>query len=293
MFEGSYVAMITPMTASGLVDEDALQNLVQWHIDQGAHGLVPVGTTGESPVLTKEEHFKIVALVVEAADGRIPVIAGCGSNNTAEALNFHSHAHAVGADAALHVTGYYNRPSQEGIYRHFESLSNTNDLPIVVYNIPPRAIVDISIDTMQRLSELPSVIGVKDATQDLARPCQEQLCIKEPFTYFSGEDATAVAYNAAGGNGCISVTANVVPSLCAKMQKACLSGDFRVAMDIQRQLMPLHLALFQEPSPAGIKYACSCIGLCTDTVRLPMMRLQQSTMDSIKTALNELTTLHN
>ena len=286
MFEGSFVALITPFTADGAVDAASLRKLVNWHIEQGSHGLVPVGTTGESPVLSAEEHFQVLELVVEECNGRLPVIAGCGSNNTREALHFHKHAREIGADAALHVTGYYNRPNQEGIFRHFEALNEANDLPIVVYNIPPRTTVDISVDTMIRLAQLPAVIGVKDATQDLARPWLEQLGIDKPFCYFSGEDATAVAYNASGGNGCISVTANVAPALCAKVQNACQQGDYRLARDLQLQLMPLHMALFIEPSPAGIKYACSRLGLCEPATRLPLVPLQPSTINRIDAAMD-------
>ncbi len=288
MFEGSYVALITPMTLDGELDIPALRHLVNWHIEQGSDGLVPAGTTGESPVLSAEEHREIIRVVVEEASGRVPVIAGCGSNNTREALEFHDYAHQHGADGALHVTGYYNRPSQQGIYQHFETLSLSNDLPIIVYNIPPRTTVDISAETMARLAALPTVVGVKDATRDLARPGMEQMKIDGPFSYFSGEDATAVAYNAAGGNGCISVTANVAPALCASLQKACKDNDYRKAMNIQRQLMPLHDALFNEPSPAGIKYACASRGLCTETLRLPLIGLADDSRALIDAALQTL-----
>ena len=288
MFKGSNVALITPMTADGAIDEVALTNLVQWHMEKGSDGLVAVGTTGESPVLSAAEHQRVVELIVEAAQGRLPVIAGCGSNNTAEAVAFHAHAFRVGADAALHVTGYYNRPSQEGIYRHFETLAAENDLPILVYNIPARAVVDISVETMARLSLLPPVVGVKDATQDLNRPCLEQLAIAKPFSWLSGEDGTAVAYNAAGGNGCISTTANVAPAQCAAIQRACKNNDFATATALQRQLMPLHQALFIEPSPAGAKYACSRLGLCGDRARLPLVPLQPGTMERIDRAMDSL-----
>ncbi|MFK8081746.1 MAG: 4-hydroxy-tetrahydrodipicolinate synthase [Granulosicoccus sp.] len=288
MFEGSYVALITPMTPTGELDEAALCRLVNWHINEGTQGLVPAGTTGESAVLSAQEHMHLIELVVDQAAGKIPVIAGCGSNNTAEALKFHEHASRTGANGALHVCGYYNRPSQEGIYQHFAALSSLNDLPIVVYNIPPRAVVDISVETMARLASLPTVVGVKDATQDLSRPGLEALSIQEPFTFLSGEDATAVAYNAAGGRGCISVTANVSPRLCAQMQRACLSGDFTGAMAIQRKLMPLHQALFLEPSPSGIKYACSRAKLCTEVARLPMVSLCEQTKRAIDVAMDDL-----
>jgi len=286
MFEGSYVALITPMTHDGIVDETALRQLVDWHINQGSDGLVPVGTTGESSALSDEEHCRVVEIVIEQAAGRIPIIAGCGSNNTIEAMRFHDHAHSLGADGALHVTGYYNKPSQEGIYQHFAELSRMNDLPIIVYNIPPRVVVDIGVETMQRLASLPTVVGVKDATKDLARPALEQMHIDHTFSYLSGEDATAVAYNAAGGKGCISVTANVAPRLCNDLQQACLSGNFVKAIAIQRRLMPLHHALFIEPSPAGIKYACSQLGLCQDVLRLPMLPLSDSAKRAVDEALD-------
>ncbi len=288
MFAGSYVALITPMTTSGKLDEFALRRLVAWHIQNGTDGLVPAGTTGESPVLSGKEHRKVIRIVVEEARGKIPVIAGCGSNSTAEALAFHDYAHKIGADGALHVTGYYNRPSQEGIFRHFEVLSHGNALPIIVYNIPARAVVDISPDTMARLAALPTVVGVKDATTDLARPAMERQRIQKDFSHLSGEDGTAVAYNAAGGNGCISVTANIAPTLCASMQKACADNDFLSARKIQDRLMPLHEALFVEPSPAGIKYACSRLGLCSEVLRLPMVGLQDSTRLKIDNALQGL-----
>lgn len=285
MFEGSYVALITPFTRSGKLDEDALRRLVQWHIKNGSDGIVPVGTTGESPVLSEQEHLRVVELVVEEAAGKIRIIAGCGSNNTAEALKYHAHAYEHGADGALHVTGYYNRPSQEGIYQHFKALATLNDLPIIVYNVPARSVISIDIDTMARLSRLPSVIGVKDATRDLSRPCLEKHHIQVPFDFLSGEDATTVAYNAAGGRGCISVTANVAPKQCAEMQHACLAGDFQRAMYIQSRLTPLHQALFDEPSPAGIKYACSKVGLCLETIRLPLVQVTAKTRTTIDEAL--------
>lgn len=288
MFEGSLVALITPMQADGGVDFTALQSLVQWHIAKGSNALVPVGTTGESPVLSAEEHKQVLECVVSAAAGQIPVIAGCGSNNTAEALRFHEHAAAIGADGALHVTGYYNRPSQEGIFQHFAAINALNELPIIVYNIPPRAVVDITPETMARLAGLAHVVGVKDATGDLARPGLERLLIEKPFCYLSGEDGTAVAYNASGGVGCISVTANVAPELCARMQRACAQGDYPTAMAIQHSLMPLHKALFAEPSPAGIKYACAQLGLCDPAVRLPLLELQEHSKVSIDQAMAAL-----
>ncbi len=288
MFEGSNVALITPMTVNGEVDSEALARLVGWHIDAGSDGLVPAGTTGESPVLTADEQRRVVETVVREARGRVPVIAGCGSNNTAQALAFHRHAFEVGADAALHVTGYYNRPSQEGLYRHFETLAGENALPIIVYNIPARAVVDIEVETMVRLSRLPSIAGVKDATRDLNRPVLERLGIDKPFAWLSGEDGTAVAYNAAGGVGCISTSANVAAGQCAAIQRACGANDFATAAKIQQRLMPLHQALFMEPSPAGVKYACARLGLCGETVRLPMVPLQRETKYRIDEAMDAL-----
>ncbi len=290
MFAGSFVALITPFTETGEIDEVSLRQLVTWHKEKGTDGLVPVGTTGESAVLSATEHRRVLQIALDEAAGKIAVVAGAGSNNTAEALEFHSFAHEIGVDAALHVTGYYNRPSQEGIYQHFKALSQLNSLPIIVYNIPARTVVDISVDTMARLASLPPIVGVKDATRDLTRPALEQLKIEQPFTYLSGEDGTAVAYNAAGGRGCISVTANVFPELCVAMQQACLAGDFTRAMKIQRVLMPLHVALFVEPSPAGVKYACSRLGLCKPTTRLPMVELQESTKSQIELAINSIDT---
>ena len=287
MFEGSFVALITPLTEQG-IDEPALKRLVQWHIEQGTQGLVPVGTTGESPTLTEEEHVEVIRIVVEETKGRVPVIAGAGSNNTREALEYNSKVADAGADASLHVTGYYNRPSQEGLYQHFKALNDASKIPIILYNIPPRAIIDIEVDTMARLAELDKIVGVKDATCDLSRPGREQLRIAKPFCYLSGEDATAVAYNAAGGRGCISVTANAAPALCAEMQQACLNGDFIAAMAVQRKLMPLHEVLFQEPSPAGIKYACSLLEFCAESCRLPIVPLSEVTKAQIRKAMVDL-----
>lgn len=288
MFEGSNVALITPMAADGSVDEESLVRLVHWHIENGSDGLVPVGTTGESPVLSAAEHRRVIELVVREVRGRVPVIAGCGSNSTADAVRLHAQAFDLGADAALHVTGYYNRPSQRGIYHHFEQLALANALPVIVYNIPARAVVDIAVDTMVKLSQLPAVVGVKDATTDITRPSLERLGIDKPFAWLSGEDATAVAYNAAGGIGCISTTANVAPAHSVRIQRACRENDFQAAMKLQQQLMPLHRALFTEPSPAGVKYACSRLRLCGDTARLPMVSLQPATIELIDAAMDSL-----
>lgn len=280
MFEGSCVALITPFDGDR-VDEDALARLLEWHIEMGTNGVLAVGTTGESPTLSREEHKRVVEVTVRTAAGRIPVIAGAGSNSTAEAIDFSRHAESVGADALLHVAGYYNRPGQEGMYRHFEAVHEACSLPIIVYNIPPRCVVGLDVETMVRLSELPRIAGVKDATMDLSRPGRERIRIRKDFSWLSGEDPTAVAYNAAGGNGCISVTANVAPAQCAAMQAACLRGDYLTALEYQDLLMPLHEALFAEPSPAGVKYAASRLGLCSDYCRLPMVPLSDGTRSRI------------
>lgn len=281
---GSLVALVTPFS-EGRVDEATLRRLVDWHVEQGTHGIVPVGTTGESPTLDAGEHRRVVEIVVEQAAGRIPVIAGAGSNNTREALEFDRHAAECGADAVLHVTAYYNRPSQRGIIAHFEALDAQGGPPIIVYNIPSRAVVDITVETMARLASLGRVAGVKDSTGDIARPVREGLRIGEHFIRLSGDDPAAVAYNAAGGSGCISVTANVAPALCAQLQRACAEGDFRAAGEMQRRLMPLHDALFLEPSPAGVKYAASLLGLCGADCRLPIVPLAESTRRAIRDAM--------
>jgi len=284
MFKGSIVALITPFR-DGQVDEEALRKLVDWHVEQGTHGVVPCGTTGESPTLSHEEHGRVVEVVVDQVAGRIPVIAGAGSNNTAEAITLTRHAEEAGADAVLHVAGYYNRPNQEGLYQHFKALHDATDIPIIVYNIPPRAIVDILPNTMSRLAELPRIVGVKDATGDVARVSRERLLLGDDFCYLSGEDGTALAYNAQGGNGCISVTANVAPNLCAKFQEACLAHDYELALRLHDRLMPLHVALFLEPSPAGTKYAASKLGLCAAEARLPIVPLTEGTADKIDAAM--------
>jgi 4-hydroxy-tetrahydrodipicolinate synthase len=276
MLKGSMPALITPFK-DGAVDLDTLKKLVDWHIDQGSHGLVPVGTTGESPTLTHDEHELVVETVVTAAAGRVPVIAGAGSNNTAEALRFVEHAKKVGADAALVVTPYYNKPTQAGLIAHFEALANSSDLPIVIYNIPGRSVVDMSPETMGTLAKLPNIIGVKDATGDLARVCDQRMTCGAGFLQISGEDATAHGFNAQGGVGCISVTANVAPALCAHMQEATLRGDYAAALELQDRLMPLHKAIFTEPGLVGAKYAMSELGLCSDEVRLPLVPLTDGT----------------
>ena len=284
MFTGSIVALITPFR-DGQVDVAALRGLVKWHIDNGSQGLVPVGTTGEAPALSQAEHEQVVEIVCYEAGGQIPVIAGSGSNNTTDAIEYTKHAAKVGADGVLHVTGYYNRPSAEGIFQHFRALNSITDLPIVVYNIPPRVIVDILPETMARLSELDAVVGVKDATGDLARPLQERRLISGEFSFLSGEDTTAVAYNANGGNGCISVVANAAPILSNEMQQACEQHDYQEALKLQRQLMPLIDALFIEPNPGGVKYANSLLNLCTEECRLPIVEIKDETKAHISEAM--------
>ena len=287
MIEGSLVALVTPFR-NDEIDEDALHNMVRWHIEQGTDGIVPMGTTGESATLNVREHSRVTEIVVEETAGRIPIIAGAGSNDTRSAIYNNDCAQEVGADATLHVAGYYNRPSQEGLFRHFEAVHAASRLPIIVYNIPPRVIVDILPDTLARIAALPRVVGVKDATGDLTRPILERLLIDTEFSYLSGDDGTAVAYNAAGGNGCISVTANVAPSLCSQMQTACRDGNFAAAAEIQKRLMPLHMALFTEPSPAGVKYAASLLGLCDEYCRLPIVPLSPSAKSAIQDAMSRL-----
>ena len=284
MLRGSLVALVTPFKY-GQVDLDTLKKLVNWHIEQGTHGLVPVGTTGESPTLTHEEHEMVVAETVKAAAGRVPVVAGAGSNNTAEALRLMKYAKAVGADAALVVTPYYNKPTQDGLYAHFATLQDAVDLPIVIYNIPPRSVVDMSPKTMGELAKLPRIIGVKDATADLSRVSQQRITCGTDFIQVSGEDATAHGFNAQGGVGCISVSANVAPALCSALQNACLRGDYAEALDIQDRLMPLHQAVFTEPGLAGVKFAMSELDLCSDEVRLPLTTLTDGTKDLVRAAL--------
>jgi len=284
MLKGSMPALVTPFK-DGAVDIDTLKSLVDWHIEQGSHGLVPVGTTGESPTLSHEEHEMVVSEVVKAAAGRVPVIAGAGSNNTTESLRFMTHAKEVGATAALVVTPYYNKPAQAGLIAHFKTLHDACELPIVIYNIPGRSVVDMSPQTMGELAKLPRIIGVKDATGDLARVCEQRITCGADFLQISGEDATAHGFNAQGGIGCISVTANAAPTLCAELQNACLAGDYATALNLQDKLMPLHQAIFTEPGLVGAKYAMSQLGLCSDEVRLPLTPLTESTKGLIRDAL--------
>jgi 4-hydroxy-tetrahydrodipicolinate synthase len=276
MFKGSMPALVTPFR-NGELDLDTLKKLVEWHIGEGSNGLVPVGTTGESPTLTHREHELVVEEVVKAAAGRVPVIAGAGSNNTLEAIRLVRHAEAVGADAALVVTPYYNKPTQSGLIAHFTALHDCAELPIIIYNIPGRSVVDMTPETMGKLAQLPRIIGVKDATGDLARVCDQRITCGTDFIQLSGEDATAHGFNAQGGVGCISVTANVAPRLLSQMQAACLAGDYKTALEIQDRLMPLHKAIFTEPGLVGVKYAMSRLDLCSEEVRLPLTALSDGT----------------
>ena len=275
MFKGSLPALVTPF-ANGKVDVDALKKLVNWHVEQGSHGLVPVGTTGESPTLSHAEHDRVVEIVVAEAAGRIPVIAGAGSNNTVETVRLVKAAQEAGADAALVVTPYYNKPTQAGLIAHFTAAADCG-LPIIIYNIPGRSVVDMTPETMGELAKLERIVGVKDATGDLARVCDQRLTCGRDFIQLSGEDATAHGFNAQGGVGCISVTANVAPRLLSEMQAACAKGDYATALNIQDLLMPLHKAIFTEPGLVGVKYAMSRLDLCAEEVRLPLTGLSDST----------------
>ncbi|MEX0285458.1 MAG: 4-hydroxy-tetrahydrodipicolinate synthase [Paracoccaceae bacterium] len=284
MFKGSMPALVTPFK-NGKLDLDTLKHLVEWHIAEGSTGLVPVGTTGESPTLTHEEHEIVVETVVKSAAGRVPVIAGAGSNNTVEAIRFVEFAHRIGADAALVVTPYYNKPTQRGLIGHFTALHNCADIPIIIYNIPPRSVIDMTPDTMGELAKLPRIIGVKDATADITRVSKQRETCGKDFVQLSGEDASALGFNAHGGVGCISVTANVAPKLCAEFQQATLAGDYAKALEYQDRLMPLHEAIFVEPGLAGAKYGMSKLGLCSPEVRLPLTELLDSTKSQIDAAM--------
>ncbi|MGB5871160.1 MAG: 4-hydroxy-tetrahydrodipicolinate synthase [Albidovulum sp.] len=284
MFKGSYVALVTPFK-NGELDLDTLKKLVEWHITEGTHGLVPVGTTGESPTLSHAEHGLVIDEVVKAAAGRVPVIAGAGSNNTAEGIDLIRHAEAAGADAALVVTPYYNKPTQRGLIAHFTALHDCCKLPIVIYNIPPRSVIDITPETMGELAKLPRIVGVKDATGKIERVSQQRATCGPDFVQMSGEDATALGFNAHGGVGAISVTANVAPRLCAEFQEATLAGDYAKALEYQDRLMPLHEAIFIEPGLVGAKYGLSKLGLCAQEVRLPLTTLLDSTKARIDAAM--------
>jgi len=285
--KGSIPAIVTPMTDDGAVDEAALRRLVDWHVEQGSHGIVAVGTTGESPTLDHDEHKRVVEIIIEQAAGRLPVIAGTGSNSTDEAVELTRHAAGAGADAALVVVPYYNKPTQAGLYAHFRVVAEaTPDLPILIYNVPGRTVTDISNETIVRLAkEMPNIVGIKDASGDLNRPSLLRLELGEEFIQLSGEDGTALGFNAHGGRGCISVTANVAPALCAEFQEAMLAGDYARALALQDRLMPLHKALFVETSPGPVKYACSLLGLCSPFARLPMVEIAESSKRAVEAAM--------
>ncbi|MBM3507724.1 MAG: 4-hydroxy-tetrahydrodipicolinate synthase [Alphaproteobacteria bacterium] len=284
MFSGSIVALVTPFKNGG-IDEKAFQELVDWQVTEGTHGLVPCGTTGESPTLSHAEHHRVIELCIEAADGRVPVIAGTGSNSTDEAIDLTRHAKKAGADGALLVTPYYNKPTQEGMYQHFKAIHDAVDLPLVLYNIPGRSVVNLSAETLERLARLKNIVGIKDATGDIARVSATRLLLGPKFCQLSGEDATALGFNAHGGHGCISVTANVAPSLCARFQTATLTGDWKEALALQDRLMPLHSALFLETSPAPVKYAVSLLGRGSAEVRLPLVGPTEGTREKVRAAM--------
>ena len=286
MFKGSFTALISPFR-NGAFDESAYERLIEWQISQGTHGLVPVGTTGECPTLSHEEHKRAVEICVATARKRVPVIAGAGSNSTAEAIDFTRHAKDVGADAVLIVMPYYNKPTQEGLYLHVKAINDAVDIPIVLYNVPSRTVADMSVATMARCAQLKNVVGVKDATANLARASLQRLACGPDFVMLSGEDATALGFNAHGGQGCISVTSNVAPALCAEFQNACLSGDFAKALSIQDRLMPLHDALFIETSPGPVKYAASLLGLSSAETRLPLAPISEATKKAVEAAMME------
>lgn len=286
MFKGSFPALVTPFDAAGALDETAFRNFVEWQISEGSHGLVPVGTTGESPTLSHDEHKRVVELCVQVADKRVPVIAGAGSNNTNEAIDLASHAESAGADAVLVVTPYYNKPNQRGLYAHYAAIADAISLPIFIYNIPGRSIIDMSVETMASLSnDFSNIVGTKDATAKLDRVSEQRQSCGTEFIQLSGEDGTALAFNAHGGVGCISVTANVAPRLCAQFQESTLRGDYTAALEIQDRLMPLHKALFIEPNPGGTKYALSKLGHITETQRLPLVSIEQATRSAIDDAM--------
>jgi 4-hydroxy-tetrahydrodipicolinate synthase len=288
MFQGSFVALITPFDKNGQVDEAAFARLVEWHIREGTHGLVPTGTTGESPTLSHAEHKRVVEIAIEVAHGRVPVIAGTGSNSTEEAIDLTRHAKKAGADAALIVTPYYNKPTQEGLYLHFKAIADAVDLPIIIYNIPSRCVIDMSVETMARLAKHPNIVGVKDATANLTRPQHVRRACGPDFCQLSGEDHTALTFLAAGGHGCISVTANVAPRLCKELHEAWQQGRVKDAMAIQERLLPLHDAMFAETSPAPVKYAASLLGLALETCRLPLAPLSEATRNKVRAAMTEV-----
>ena len=291
MFKGSITALLTPFKG-GKVDEKAYQSFVDWQIKEGTHGLVPCGTTGESPTLSHDEHHRVVELCIEVAKGRAFVIAGAGSNSTDEAISLTQHAKMAGADAALHVTPYYNKPTQEGLYRHYMAIADAVDLPIIIYNIPARSIINMTTETMAKLAKHPNIVGVKDATADLVRPVKTRLAIDADFCQLSGEDATAIPFLAQGGHGCISVTSNVAPRLCADLQNAWAAGNYDAAYKINDLLMPLHDAMFIESSPGPVKYAAGLMGLCSDELRLPLCEIAETSKAAVRAALKHVGLKH-
>ncbi|WP_417309905.1 4-hydroxy-tetrahydrodipicolinate synthase [Devosia sp.] len=285
MFRGSITALLTPF-ADGALDEKAFSSFVDWQITEGSHGLVPVGTTGESPTVTHDEHRRVIEICVEVTNGRVPVIAGAGSNSTAEAVSLAKFAESVGADGVLSVVPYYNKPTQEGLFQHFSAVAEATALPIVLYSVPGRTVTDIAVETMARLRDKHSnIVGVKDATTSMEKASLERARLGKDFILLSGEDMTALAFNAHGGHGCISVTSNVAPRLCARMQEACQQGDFAAALAVQDQLVHLHKALFLENNPGGVKYAASKLGLCRNEFRLPVVPVSKSNEEAIDSAL--------
>ena len=285
MFHGSITALVTPMRGDGSIDEAAYARLIDWQIAEGTQGIVPCGTTGESPTLTHDEHRRLVELAVAAARGRVPVIAGAGSNATAEAIGLAAHAKAAGADAVLVVTPYYNKPTQDGLFRHYMAIADAVEIPLIIYNIPPRSVIDMSVETMARLARHRNIIGVKDATANLARPLHTARACGAAFVQLSGEDHTALSYLAAGGVGCISVTANVAPRLCAEMQGAWAAGDVARAQAIQTRLLPLHDAMFAESNPGPVKYAASLLGFGAAHCRLPLAPVSETTAAQVRAAM--------
>ena len=283
-FRGSFTALVTPFKGDA-VDQQAFRDLVDWQIAEGTNGLVPVGTTGESPTLSHAEHKQVVEWCIDQSKGRVPVIAGAGSNSTREAIDLSRHAEEAGADAVLVVTPYYNKPTQEGLYQHFKAINDAIGIPIIIYNIPARSVIDMSVDTMKRLYELKNIAGVKDATANVVRVSQQRAAMGEGFNQLSGEDATCLGFMAHGGHGCISVTSNVAPRLCAEFQSACLRGDYAAALRLQDKLMPLHQNLFIETNPAPAKYALSVLGKIADTVRLPMVPLGEKSRAVVRDAM--------
>jgi 4-hydroxy-tetrahydrodipicolinate synthase len=283
-FRGSFTALVTPFK-NGSLDEKAFRDLVEWQIAEGTNGLVPVGTTGESPTLNHDEHKQVVEWCVEVVKGRVPVVAGAGSNSTKEAIELSRHAEKAGADAVLVVTPYYNKPTQEGLYQHYKAINDAIGIPIIIYNIPARSVIDMSVDTMKRLFDLRNIAGVKDATASVIRVSQQRLAMGPGLNQLSGEDASALGFMAHGGHGCISVTSNVAPRLCAEFQSACLKGDYAGALAYQDKLMPLHTALFLETNPAPTKYALSILGKCDETVRLPMVPVTAPTRSAVRAAM--------